>query len=164
MRSRGRMDNVDFLGVVAGHIEAGTLFRSGVLSNAEIAAKVRNAVRELKELRAQRPAMTDAARDLLAERRRQIEAEGWSPEHDGQHSAGQLAGAAGCYARHVNARGWVIDTPCDNYTTEPAPMEWPWADSWWKPTTPRRDLVKAGALILAEIERLDRAADDHQHP
>jgi hypothetical protein len=107
---------------------------------------------------------TNAARDVLAERRRQIEAEGWSPEHDDRHSAGQLAGAAGCYARHVNARGWVIDTPFDNYTTEPAPMEWPWADSWWKPTTPRRDLVKAGALILAEIERLDRAADDHQHP
>lgn len=34
----------------------------------------------------------------------------------------------------------------------------------WKPTTSRRDLVKAAALILAEIERLDRAADDHQHP
>ncbi|HMM24556.1 MAG TPA: hypothetical protein PKA36_07090 [Pseudoxanthomonas mexicana] len=158
------MDNVDFLGVVAGHIEAGTLFRSGVLSNAEIAAKVRNAVRELKELRAQRLVMTDAARDMLAERRRQIEAEGWSPEQDDQHSAGQLAGAAGCYARHVNARGWVIDTPFDNYATESAPMEWPWADSWWKPTTPRRDLVKAGALILAEIERLDRAAYDHIHP
>jgi hypothetical protein len=32
------------------------------------------------------------------------------------------------------------------------------ADEWWKPTNRRRDLVKAGALILAEIERLDRAA------
>ena len=28
----------------------------------------------------------------------------------------------------------------------------------WQPTTSRRDLVKAGALVLAEIERLDRAA------
>lgn len=35
---------------------------------------------------------------------------------------------------------------------------WPWDESWWKPTTPRRDLVKAAALILAEIERLDRMA------
>ena len=34
---------------------------------------------------------------------------------------------------------------------------WPWLSSWWKPSTNRRDLVKAGALILAEIERLDRA-------
>ena len=102
---------------------------------------------------------TQAVLDVLAERRRQIEAEGWTPEHDDEHGAGQLAGAAGCYARHVNARGWVIDTPFDNYTTESPPMEWPWAYSWWKPTTPRRDLVKAGALILAEIERLDRMAE-----
>jgi hypothetical protein len=35
---------------------------------------------------------------------------------------------------------------------------WPWDLKWWKPTTPRRDLVKAAALIVAEIERLDRAA------
>jgi hypothetical protein len=36
--------------------------------------------------------------------------------------------------------------------------QWPggWDWSWFKPTTPRRDLVKAGALIVAEIERLDR--------
>lgn len=99
---------------------------------------------------------SQAVLDVAAERRRQLEAEGWTPEHDDQHSAGQLAGAAACYARHVNSRGWVIDTPFDNYTTDSAPIEWPWDDSWWKPTTPRRDLVKAGALILAEIERLDR--------
>jgi len=29
--------------------------------------------------------------------------------------------------------------------------------AWFKPTDPRRDLVKAGALCIAEIERLDRA-------
>jgi hypothetical protein len=34
---------------------------------------------------------------------------------------------------------------------------WPWDRKWWKPTDRRRDLVKAAALILAEIERLDRA-------
>jgi len=102
---------------------------------------------------------TQAVLDVLAERRRQIEAEGWTPEHDdAQHTAGELAGAAACYARHVNARAWVIDTPFDTYTTEVAPNEWPWEDWWWKPSTPRRDLVKAAALILAEIERLDRMA------
>ena len=36
------------------------------------------------------------------------------------------------------------------------PPSWPWVRRWWKPTDRRRDLVKAGALILAEIERLDR--------
>lgn len=150
MRLRGRMDNVDFLGVVAGHIEAGTLFRSGVLSNAEIAAKVRNAVRELRELRAQRLSMTDATRDVLAERRRQVEAEGWTPEHDGLHSTQELAFAAACYA--------TADAG------DPPPAVWPWHLSWWKPADRRRNLEKAGALILAEIERLDRAANAHQHP
>jgi len=39
------------------------------------------------------------------------------------------------------------------------PDVWPWGGFTWKPTTPRRDLVKAAALILAEIERLDRATN-----
>ena len=94
-------------------------------------------------------AMSDAARDVLAERERQVTAEGWTPEHDDQHSVGQMADAAACYALFVHAP----DYPCKN-----PPLSWPWARKWWKPTTPRRDLVKAGALILAEIERLDRAA------
>ena len=38
------------------------------------------------------------------------------------------------------------------------PYYWPWDPAWWKPIDPRCDLVKAGALILAEIERIDRAA------
>lgn len=93
------------------------------------------------------PSQTYAARDVLAERRRQVEAEGWSPDHDDEHDGGELAAAAGCYAH--KAAGW-------NYYS--ARDRWPWAMEWWKPSTPRRDLVKAGALILAEIERLDRAA------
>lgn len=161
MRLRGHMDNVDFLGVVAGHIEAGTLFRSGVLSNAEIAAKVRNAVRELKELRAQRLAMTDAARDMLAERRRQIEAEGRTTQHDDANPAGAMSVAAVCYALGA---GNALVLAVGDTSTCPAPEVFPWDDAWWKPTTPRRDLVKAAALILAEIERLDRAVDDHQQP
>jgi len=39
---------------------------------------------------------------------------------------------------------------------------WPWSPMWWRPTTQRRDLVKAGALIMAEIERIDRAAAQSQ--
>ncbi|HHG5326055.1 TPA: hypothetical protein ACPWPG_001447 [Pseudomonas aeruginosa] len=37
-------------------------------------------------------------------------------------------------------------------------LAWPWDEQWWKPSTARRDMVKACALALAEIERLDRAA------
>ena len=81
---------------------------------------------------------------IAAERQRQIEAEGWTPEHDDEHGAGEMAAAAACYA--LNAAGCGCEVA----------RNWPWDGSWWKPTTSRRDLVKAGALILAEIERLDR--------
>lgn len=94
--------------------------------------------------------IAEAARDVLAERQRQISAEGWTQEHDDQHSSGQMALAAACYALvgSIDRSPGAFKTPLQN---------WPWQASWWKPTTPRRDLVKAGALIIAEIERLDRA-------
>lgn len=38
------------------------------------------------------------------------------------------------------------------------PAEWPWARDWWKPGTPRRMLEKAAAMIISEMERIDRAA------
>lgn len=91
--------------------------------------------------------LTPAAQDVLAERQRQISEEGWTPEHDDQHDGGEMAAAAGTYALGA--------ADCVN---EPYFRTWPWNVSWWKQTTKRRDLVKAGALILAEIERLDRAA------
>lgn len=86
-----------------------------------------------------------AAIDVLAERRRQIEGEGWSRDHDDTFVDGELAIAAACYE---GGRGMTIGSN--------TPALWPWGASWWKPTTYRGDLVKAAALILAEIERLDR--------
>ena len=93
---------------------------------------------------------SQAVLDVAAERRRQIETEGWTPEHDDEHAEG-LACAAACYA--AGSRRLMIEGDMADIEV------WPWDESWWKPTTPRRDLVKAGALILAEIERLDRAAE-----
>ncbi|GEP00511.1 hypothetical protein [Methylobacterium haplocladii] len=90
---------------------------------------------------------TAAARDVLAERRRQVEAEGWKPEHDDQHGAGELALAASCYASRAHDK-----------RKDDRPLLWPWSRPEWKPGDPRRMLIKAGALILAEIERWDRAA------
>jgi len=90
--------------------------------------------------------VTNAARDVLAERRRQVEQEGWTPAHDDQYRDHELSCAAGCYAMHTLA-----------YPAGDPPPAWPWAADWWKPTTHRRNLVKAGALIQAAIERLDRA-------
>lgn len=103
-------------------------------------------------------ALEGAGRDVLAERRRQIEAEGWTAEHDDTHSEGQLALAAGCYATvaglHNAARLTFVGRDRDGEQT-PWP-NWPWSSAWWKPKSRRSDLVRAGALILAEIERLDR--------
>ncbi|MDG4402775.1 hypothetical protein L5F59_12170 [Pseudomonas aeruginosa] len=86
--------------------------------------------------------------DVQVERRRQVEVEGWTPEHDDEHDTGALASAAGCYAMFSLA-----------YPAGDPSRFWPWDKSWWKPSPDgRRNMVKAGALILAEIERLDRAA------
>lgn len=90
---------------------------------------------------------TRAARDVLAERRRQIEAEGWTPAHDDAYKSLELNRAAACYI---------------SFGANPVPGIWPWPREWWKPTNYRRNLVKAAALVLAEIERIDRAADTDQ--
>ncbi|WP_418592058.1 hypothetical protein [Ponticoccus sp. (in: a-proteobacteria)] len=92
--------------------------------------------------------------DIAGERKRQIEAEGWTPEHDDEHTGGELAKAAGCYAwaaAQSDGLREILVTP---------PPTWPeeWAADWWKLKDRRSDLVRAGALIAAEIERLDRAA------
>lgn len=99
-----------------------------------------------------------AARDVLAERARQIKAEGWTPKHDDQHNNGSLALAAACYA--CNAATWAgrcQSIPDADYKDFANPgFRWPWPTKWWKPKSQRRDLVRAAALLLAEIERLDR--------
>ncbi|WP_132313658.1 hypothetical protein [Martelella mediterranea] len=92
-----------------------------------------------------------ALMDVINERYRQIAVEGWTPEHDDQHCDGQLALAASTYALNT------VNDFDDPYPRLLGAELWPFDDKWWKPTTPRRDLTKAAALILAEIERLDRA-------
>ncbi|WP_057382340.1 hypothetical protein [Pseudomonas aeruginosa] len=108
-----------------------------------------DAENELAELLAAAPGteVPQAWLDVQSERRRQINVEGWTPEHDDKHETGALASAAGCYAMFSLA-----------YPAGDPSHFWPWDKSWWKPSPDgRRNMVKAGALILAEIERLDRA-------
>lgn len=94
--------------------------------------------------------------DVQAERRRQITAEGWTPEHDDEHDSGEIACAAACYALPP-AHPARIEGALGRYGRDP--NIWPWTRDWWKPAPNdrRRELIKAGALVLAEIERLDRA-------
>ncbi|MGE1322855.1 ead/Ea22-like family protein [Klebsiella pneumoniae] len=111
-------------------------------------ADYRKRIADLESRTATATTATAAAADVLAERKRQVTAEGLTPGHDDEYEHGELADAAGCYA---------LSSELFDCAGEP-PRPWPWPDEWWKPTNRRRDLVKAGALILAEIERLDRAA------
>lgn len=112
-----------------------------------------------------------ATLDVLAERRRQVTVEGWTPEYDDQHNDSELAEAAVAYASHAASRGWSFaDSPDEYHNDRPFPPEkevfgygdvtWPkhWSWDWWKPKDPRRDLVRAAALLIAEIERLDRCS------
>lgn len=86
---------------------------------------------------------------IHAERRRQVEGEGWTLEHDDEHTDGELARAGGCYAlaEYCRKTGWG----------DSAPPSFPWPDEY-KPTPDDRirELVEAGALIAAEIDRLLR--------
>ena len=107
--------------------------------------------------------MKTALELISMERTRQVFQEGFTPEHDDQYTGHELALAAVAYAKHAAECGWIIfdnrsDRPCglDRYSSAKAPEEWPWEERWWKPTRPIRDLVKAAALIVAEIERLQR--------
>ena len=81
---------------------------------------------------------------IAAERQRQIEVEGWTAEHDRQHHQNTaLIEAAICYA--LDATGDI---------SQLGRGRWPWERGSWKPDTRIRDLEKAGALIAAEIDRL----------
>lgn len=96
--------------------------------------------------------------EIAAERLRQIEAEGWTPEHDNNHTDGKLATAAACYALNSVLSGPIHYDRFADLLKNTVHKAWPWPRSWWKPKDRRRDLIRAGALIVAEIERLDRAS------
>lgn len=98
-----------------------------------------------------------AWRDVVVERTRQITAEGYTHEHDDAHDDGGLADAAACYALEASAAASGSNDTAKAVRTWTATKLWPWDRKWWKPDMPRRMLVKAAALILAEIERIDRA-------
>ncbi len=94
-----------------------------------------------------------ALAEIIGERERQRTEERYSIAHDDQHDMGELAGAAASYA--ISAMAKVMAAPSHELQKVAAAM-------WMLPAEVkqkhgvRRMLVIAGALILAEIERLDR--------
>jgi hypothetical protein len=88
--------------------------------------------------------------ELIAEeRQRQIEVEGWTLDRDLMHTDESLACAASCYALPERHRLFI---------RLGLPYPWRWTATYWKPTPDNRirELQKAGALIAAEIDRLQR--------
>lgn len=84
--------------------------------------------------------------EIHAERQRQIEKEGWTQEHDDQHEDGELMRAGMIYLHY----GTKYSAPIG---TNNCPSGWPWEPQWWKPKDRRRNLIRAGALFMAERER-----------
>lgn len=95
---------------------------------------------------------------ITDERNRQITKKGYNSEHDDLHDKGELALAASCYAipedkvfQSFNAEGHL------NFMAKMSRnMYWPFELSFWRPGKRIRELAKAGALIAAEIDRLQR--------
>jgi hypothetical protein len=94
--------------------------------------------------------------ELIAdERQRQTNKEGWTAEHDAQFQKGELANAAIAYLiatkddREAYEKGWIAHTRSTAY--------WPWDRNFWKPKDRLANLVRAGALIAAEIDRFQQS-------
>lgn len=93
--------------------------------------------------------------EIIGERVRQIDEEGFTPEHDDSLDAGELAGAGAAYALYV-ADKLHPQSQGDGFGQGDIPPGWCWEAGWFKPDDSRYSLIKAAALIVAEIERLDR--------
>lgn len=116
---------------------------SGIFSTSEIDELVSN------EFHCNTPSFTEAIDLIAQERLRQVNVEGWSEKHDDYQVEEELAFAAATYATPNGSRV---------YLHSGKPNTWLWEKEWWKPSPENRirELVKSGALIVAEIERLQR--------
>lgn len=97
--------------------------------------------------------MTTRALRLITDERERQFANGYTTQHDDLHARGQIASAAESFAAAAacQARGNSVDT------AERAAINiWPWDNEPKVESDPIRNLVKAAALIVAEIERLQR--------
>lgn len=117
---------------------------------------------EMREEAGEGAAEGEGVGRIAAERRRQVEREGYSTEHDDTHDAGELAACAAGYAMPPDKREMrqMLLEPGKVFV----PKGWPFECCDWKPGDRIRELEKAGALVAAEIDRLlrKRAAEDYE--
>lgn len=99
----------------------------------------------------------DGASLIFEERVRQVMDEGYGARHDDEHRVGEIIAAAECYARvaEIQVRTGAKVPPCF------LPKTWPWEKEAWKPSLdPVENLVKAGALLAAEVDRIHRQREE----
>lgn len=136
------LEKPDVIGLADDIVEA--LLRAGVYFPAQLVSPYTNLPAN---------ARPDGLDLIRAERTRQIEQEGYTTAHDedfARYNPYALSLAAASYALPAFARKvWTDDG-------QPTPGTWPWNEEHWKPTPDDRirELTKAGALILAELDRL----------
>lgn len=130
----------------------GTVWRPADMPTNGVATIATNGSRDSWEP----PHQGTALAAIAAERHRQMVIEGHAPADDDRYRDGELIRAAYCYA------GEAICQVRFGHASprEAVPPGWPWLAEHWKPRGARDNLIRAGALIAAEIARLDRAADE----
>jgi hypothetical protein len=84
----------------------------------------------------------DVISEIAAERQHQCSL-GYDEEHDDTYNNNELSDAAVCYV-YAEEKDRLTD------------CVWPWETEFWNPKTKRENLIRAAALIVAEIERMDR--------
>jgi hypothetical protein len=100
--------------------------------------------------------------ELIAEERaRQMQREGWTPDHDDGHYGKEMAEAAVAYLMFYGEQRGNAQVPA-HISDMILARHWPWGRTWWKPKDELRNLVRAGALIAAEIDRLERLTQGTQ--
>lgn len=88
--------------------------------------------------------ISNAVLSVLQEREKQMNIKGYDVHNDDAYRHGELSLAASCYALDSGVKSGNV------------PVNWPFEDRYWRASTRRRNLVKAAALIIAELESLDR--------
>src|SRR5690606_29086782 len=101
--------------------------------------------------------LIDIAHEM--ERQQAFDKLGDLPNH-----AGQMAAAAACYATHAAVFARLAHSGVsharivsDSINASP-PQSWPWTTTLWKPRSQRDSLIRAAALLIADLERLDTSS------
>lgn len=87
--------------------------------------------------------------EIRLRRERQVEHHRWSREHDDTHAHGELATAAIPYIQAANMTEFGL-------TREELQVFWPWEGEFRLTDDRRENLLNAAALLVAELERMDR--------